>query len=214
MRDRTTHAGGVIHTYQKYDPRNFPSPTQPPPDLVSGAMQAPAVLRPPPRVDPGGTGPGRAYRSQPDRRTRSQSRRAAGDAPATQTEDPRDVRDRPRAGRGRPPLSRTREQRSGHPASSAERFQQALRDEQTLRTRTALVSRRRRTEPACAAIGPAGGTAGRQVPDRRTGRQVRVHRPDAADHPRGPGDQRRTGGHRPAARTTAAGRGDRAGRHH
>ena len=25
--------GGVIHTYQRYDPKNFPSPT--PPDLVS-----------------------------------------------------------------------------------------------------------------------------------------------------------------------------------
>ncbi|HTN74969.1 MAG TPA: hypothetical protein VL096_06970, partial [Pirellulaceae bacterium] len=31
--------GGVIHTYQKYDPANFPSPTQPPPDLVSGAFE-------------------------------------------------------------------------------------------------------------------------------------------------------------------------------
>jgi uncharacterized protein with von Willebrand factor type A (vWA) domain len=31
--------GGAIHTYQKYDPQQFPSPTQPPPDLVSGAMQ-------------------------------------------------------------------------------------------------------------------------------------------------------------------------------
>jgi uncharacterized protein with von Willebrand factor type A (vWA) domain len=31
--------GGVIHTYQKYDPKNFPSPTQPPPDLVSGAFE-------------------------------------------------------------------------------------------------------------------------------------------------------------------------------
>lgn len=31
--------GGVIHTYQKYDPRNFPSPTQPPPDLVSRAFE-------------------------------------------------------------------------------------------------------------------------------------------------------------------------------
>ncbi|MCA9223478.1 MAG: VWA domain-containing protein [Planctomycetales bacterium] len=30
--------GGVIHTYQKYDPRRFPSPTQPPPDLVSSAF--------------------------------------------------------------------------------------------------------------------------------------------------------------------------------
>jgi len=33
------HTGGVIQTYQKYDPRHFPSPTQPPPDLLSGAMQ-------------------------------------------------------------------------------------------------------------------------------------------------------------------------------
>ena len=30
--------GGIIHTYQKYDPKSFPSPTQPPPDLVSGAF--------------------------------------------------------------------------------------------------------------------------------------------------------------------------------
>ena len=31
--------GGVVHTYQKYDPGRFPSPTQPPPDLVSGAFE-------------------------------------------------------------------------------------------------------------------------------------------------------------------------------
>jgi uncharacterized protein with von Willebrand factor type A (vWA) domain len=31
--------GGIIHTYQRYDPKNFPSPTQPPPDMVSGAME-------------------------------------------------------------------------------------------------------------------------------------------------------------------------------
>ena len=30
--------GGVVHTYQKYDPRNFPSPTQPAPDMLSGAF--------------------------------------------------------------------------------------------------------------------------------------------------------------------------------
>ncbi len=30
--------GGVIHTYQRFDPQRFPSPTQPPPDLVSGAF--------------------------------------------------------------------------------------------------------------------------------------------------------------------------------
>lgn len=31
--------GGVIHTYQKYDPLRFPSPTEPPPDLVSPAVE-------------------------------------------------------------------------------------------------------------------------------------------------------------------------------
>lgn len=31
--------GGIIHTYQKFDPVNFPSPTQPPPDLVSPAFE-------------------------------------------------------------------------------------------------------------------------------------------------------------------------------
>ena len=31
--------GGVIHTYQKFDPTEFPSPTAPPPDLVTPAME-------------------------------------------------------------------------------------------------------------------------------------------------------------------------------
>jgi uncharacterized protein with von Willebrand factor type A (vWA) domain len=31
--------GGVIHSYQKYDPKNFPSPTAPPPDLASAAFE-------------------------------------------------------------------------------------------------------------------------------------------------------------------------------
>ena len=31
--------GGVVHTYQKYDPVRFPSPTQEPPDLVSPALE-------------------------------------------------------------------------------------------------------------------------------------------------------------------------------
>jgi uncharacterized protein with von Willebrand factor type A (vWA) domain len=35
----TRPIGGIIHTYQRYDPKTFPSPTQPPPDLVSGAME-------------------------------------------------------------------------------------------------------------------------------------------------------------------------------
>src|SRR5438270_5952277 len=31
--------GGIIHTYQKYDPVNLPAPTAPPPDLVSPAFE-------------------------------------------------------------------------------------------------------------------------------------------------------------------------------
>jgi uncharacterized protein with von Willebrand factor type A (vWA) domain len=31
--------GGIIHSYQKYDPKRFPSPTQPPPDLASSALE-------------------------------------------------------------------------------------------------------------------------------------------------------------------------------
>lgn len=36
---KSNRVGGIIHTYQHYDPRNFPSPTQPPPDMVSPAME-------------------------------------------------------------------------------------------------------------------------------------------------------------------------------
>jgi len=30
--------GGIIHTYQRYDPQSFPSPTQPPPDVLGSAF--------------------------------------------------------------------------------------------------------------------------------------------------------------------------------
>jgi uncharacterized protein with von Willebrand factor type A (vWA) domain len=41
MKSRKPNArsGGIVHTYQKYDPKNFPSPTQPPPDMVSPALE-------------------------------------------------------------------------------------------------------------------------------------------------------------------------------
>lgn len=38
MNDKN-NLGGIIHTYQKYDPVEFPSPTAPPPDLVSPAFE-------------------------------------------------------------------------------------------------------------------------------------------------------------------------------
>jgi uncharacterized protein with von Willebrand factor type A (vWA) domain len=36
--DRTKVHGGLVHSYQKYDPKHFPSPTAEPPDLASAAM--------------------------------------------------------------------------------------------------------------------------------------------------------------------------------
>jgi len=38
-RNRKNKPGGIIHTYQKFDPNRFPSPTQPPPDMVSSAFE-------------------------------------------------------------------------------------------------------------------------------------------------------------------------------
>lgn len=38
MADRNT-LGGVVHSYQRYDPKRFPSPTQPAPDLTSTAFE-------------------------------------------------------------------------------------------------------------------------------------------------------------------------------
>src|SRR5688500_17311810 len=34
----TQTPGGIVHTYQRYDPVNFPSPSAPPPDMVSPLM--------------------------------------------------------------------------------------------------------------------------------------------------------------------------------
>ena len=31
--------GGIVHTYRKFDPIEFPSPTAPPPDVVSQAFE-------------------------------------------------------------------------------------------------------------------------------------------------------------------------------
>ena len=184
MPDATSTLGAASSTPIRGTIReNFPSPTQPPPDLVSpgfehmlvyGSMReltdeelARAVQLDPSQI--AGLGP--------------EPRRADGDAAERKAEDPGDVRDRPGAGRGRQAAIATgRSVRSSRRASLQQRFQQAFDEEQTLRPGTALVSRRTTSAaPFARAAGAAGRPAGRQVPDRRTGRQVRVHRPHAAD---------------------------------
>ncbi len=37
--DSVGHAGGIIHTYRKYDPQHFPMPDAQPPDMVSPAFE-------------------------------------------------------------------------------------------------------------------------------------------------------------------------------
>jgi len=37
--NRSKPLGGVVHTYQRYDPVRFPSPTQPPPDVVTPVFE-------------------------------------------------------------------------------------------------------------------------------------------------------------------------------
>ena len=39
MASQRDSLGGIVHTYQKYDPVEFPSPTAEPPDLVSPAFE-------------------------------------------------------------------------------------------------------------------------------------------------------------------------------
>ncbi|MFZ5833684.1 MAG: hypothetical protein ACOY3P_26660 [Planctomycetota bacterium] len=36
---RPRNVGGIIHSYQRYDPQNLPGPMSPPPDMVSGAFE-------------------------------------------------------------------------------------------------------------------------------------------------------------------------------
>ena len=112
--------GGIIHTYQKYDPVQFPSPTAPPPDLVSPAFEHLLLLRQHAPAHRGGTGPRRAHRSQPDSRTGAEPGIAHGPAARTQTQDSGDLRDRQSAERGASQLPRSgRGRRSRRPSCAA-----------------------------------------------------------------------------------------------
>ena len=111
--------GGVIHAYQQYDPKRFPSPTQPPPDLVSPALRAHAHVRRAPRADRRGAGPRRPPRPQPDRRPRPEHRRAARDAPRAEAQDPRALRNRQGAQEGRQGVRRAAPRKSTRPSSFA-----------------------------------------------------------------------------------------------
>ena len=98
--------GGVIHTYQKFDPVEFPSPTAPPPDLVTPAFEHLLQLRQYAPTHRGGAGPRRPHRPQPDPWTWPEPRLPPGHAGGAQAQDPRNLRNRPGPSGGPPELPR------------------------------------------------------------------------------------------------------------
>ena len=86
--------GGIIHTYQKYDPKSFPSPTQPPPDVVSPAFEHMLMYGNMRRLTDEELAPRDSHRSEPNRRAWAQHRRPDGDAAGAEAEDPGEVRNR------------------------------------------------------------------------------------------------------------------------
>ena len=144
MSSQKRHVGGVIHTYQKYDPKTLPQPDA-------------AAARP-------GLRGLRAHAAYGDMRelTEEELARAVqldpsqiaglgpsldcadGDAPRAEAEDPGNLRDRPRPGGGRRATTASSAAGCSRPSGSRERFQQAFRRRAALRPGAALVSRRRR----------------------------------------------------------------------
>ena len=165
------HLGGVIHTYQKYDPKNFPSPTQPPPDLVSPAFEhmlmygnmreltdeelARAVHLDPSQI--AGLGPSLdALRAMLLERKRK----------ILEKYETEKVVRRRQARRTRSKASRSKPPRQAGASGSAKLSRRAAS-----RPGAALVRRRRRPLAVRPRPGAARRAAGRQVPGRRAGRR-------------------------------------------
>ena len=157
--------GGIIHTYQKYDPVQFPSPTAPPPDMVSPAFEhllhygsmrrlteeelARAV-----HIDPSqirGLGPSLESLMA---MLRERKRKILETYETGQVAE-RGASQLPRSGRRK---------RSRRP-SSRRAFDEAVRDEQLHDLEQSLVSRRRRERP----VRPATAAPGRA----RSARNIR-----------------------------------------
>ena len=184
-------------------PRRFPQPDGAAARPGLAGVRAPAHLRQHAPADRGGAGPRRPHRPEPDRaasgRASKRSWRCCASASARSSKPTRPARVETearqqfhdQAGAGST-AGQAREALSGGRARGA-----------APRPRTALVSRRRRARPVRPAAAAAHRTARREVPGRRAGRQVRVHRPHADDRAGGAGDQGGAGDDRQAARSSS-----------
>ena len=168
--------GGVIHSYQRFDPTNIPSPNQPPPDLVSPAFEHLLAY-----------GDMREFTEEElANAVRLDASQIAGlgpslEAPAAMLEE----RKRKILEKYETAASR-RDRRSGTTAKparhlAAEAPGTALRAgfsrRATARAGTGLVSRGRRPLTFCSGADAADCAVGREISDRRTGRQIRIQRP-------------------------------------
>ena len=165
----------IIHTYQRYDPVNSPAHRAAAGPGVAG-LRAPALLRQHAPADRGGTGQRRPHRPVADRGPRAEPRGARGDAPRAQAQDPRDLRDRPRTGAARQAVPRR-----GRQSPAAGEARRAVPARPSRRSSSATWRTSGTPSATTATRSPgrwsADRDARREVPGRRAGRQVRVHRP-------------------------------------
>ena len=169
--------GGVIHTYQKYDPKNFPSPTQPPPDMVSPAFEHMLTYGSMRELTDEETGPRGPSRSQPDRRAGAEPRNAWPQCSASASgrfwRRTRPTRCSKTAARS---LPRDGGRMRAAQEACATRFKRLSKTSRFATSSDCGISRRRALgiRPA---VDAAHRAAGRQIPGRRAGGEIRIHRP-------------------------------------
>ena len=191
MIESRNRLGGIIHTYQKYNPPDFPSPTRRRPIWSPAAfehMLAFGSIR-------------ELTEEELARAMHLDPSQIAGLGPSLEslmemlrerkTEDSGDLRDRQGASTT-PPTPFTISAQDESAGRLAERFRRAVHQEQLYDLERVWYQRRRRAQPVRPAVGAAHGPAGREISGRRAGRQVRVHRPHAADRAPGPGRSRKS----------------------
>ena len=129
-RMNSSRLGGIIHTYQKYDPVEFPSPTAAAAGHGVAGLRASALLRQHAPAHRRGTGPRRPHRPQPDSRPRTEPRLPPGDAGGAQAQDPRNLRNRPGPSTRRTQLPRPGRGRCKPPSKLHGAFHEAVHEEQ------------------------------------------------------------------------------------
>ncbi len=209
----TQTPGGIVHTYQRYDPVNFPSPTAPPPDMVSPMMEH--VLN----------------FGDTDEFTEEQLANAihldasqiAGLGPSIDALKEM-LRERKRkiletyetkaAQKAAEKAFRDVAQKVTPPKKLANDFRKAVKEEQIADLESLYFRAGDDNSPFAQGARPARRAARRQVSGGRTRGEVRVHRPREDGRAQGARSEGGTGNDRPLAEAAGGGEEDRAARDH